>query len=142
MPECFCGCGRRVPRLAPRRRSVNRRGGQVVACLAEVERRGGREYPQLAEWFSEGERIAATLAGVVHGELDRRSLDDGAVREWQEKGRAIAPSQQRIEAMLGRASRLSGLSSEDAVAAVVRGMRERGLTAEEAIAAVVRRELR
>ncbi len=142
MKECFCGCGRRAPRFRLGVRSVNRRGVQVVERLTEVERRGGRDYPELAEWFKQGEGIVATLAGVVHGEMARRSVDKQAVREWQEQGHAIAPSTRRVQAMLGRAARQSGLCSEDAVAAVARGMREHGLTAEQAIEAVARGELR
>ena len=141
MTTCFCGCGRAAPRLALRMRLINRRGVRVAGLLAEVERRGGREYPELAAWFDEGEQIAAALAGVVHGEY-HRSVDDRRVRAWDAQGRAIAPSWRRMQAMLGRAARLSGLSSEDVAAAVSRGMRERGLTAEQAIEAVGCGELR
>ena len=43
-----------MPSFALGARSANRHGARVVACLAEVERRGGRDHPQLDAWFAEG----------------------------------------------------------------------------------------
>ncbi len=142
MKDCFCGCGRRVPRFPLGIRSINRRGAQVIARLEEIERRGGREHEELAGWFAEGEDIATSLAAAVHGELDPRSLDEQAVREWQAEGRSIAPSRAQATAELGRAVRESGLSSDEAATALGRAMREQGMTAQEAIEALRRGELR
>jgi hypothetical protein len=83
----------------------------------------------------------ALLSQVTHGERDPRSVDERAVREWQAKGFAIAPSGMQAKAMLGHAIRQSGLSDDEAAAAISRGMSE-GMSLEEVIDALGRGELR
>jgi hypothetical protein len=110
--HCFCGCGRKVPFGV---RPVNTRGRQVRARLARM----GPVRPEATDrdgdvetraWFAEGELIADEIAEIVHGDRDRREVDEKAVREWQAIGR---------EAELAVIA--SGLSEEETARAIARG---------------------
>lgn len=113
----------------------------MVNRIEEVERRGGRDVPELAGWFEEGDTIVSLLSGITHGERDPRSVDERAIRDWQAEGRAIAPTERQTAAMLGKAIRQSGLSTDEAAAAVSHGVNE-GMSMEEVIDALPRGELR
>ena len=96
--ECFCGCGRRVPRFPLGIRSINTRGRQVVnrldhnhavlsaAGIIDLE---GETGPAVTDWFDEGQRIAEDLSLATHGELDPNLLDERSVRDWQARGREL-----------------------------------------------------
>jgi hypothetical protein len=144
--DCFCGCGRTVPRFPLGTRAINTRGHQVVDRLRWAEEHGGRDEPELAEWFEEGDGIVATLAGAMHDEIDPRTLDERRVRQWQAAGRDLLRNQRRGQtaamADFGRAVRESGLSPDDAARALAVGMSEHDMTADQAIEALRRGELR
>lgn len=139
--ECFCGCGRSIPRFPLGTRSINTRGAQVADRLAWAEENGVRSAEGADAWFEEGAEIVATLAGAVHGEIDARTIDEGWVREWQSFGREAQRRTTAGMADLGRAVRTSGLNEADAAQALAKAMGE-GMSADEAIAALGRGELR
>jgi hypothetical protein len=139
--NCFCGCERAVPRFPLGMRAINTRGRQVVGRIEDVERRGGRNVPELAEWFEEGDAIVALLREITHCVRDPRSVNERAIREWQADGRAIAPTARQSQALLGRAVRESGMSSDQAAVAIARGLSE-GMSMEEVIDALSRGTLR
>lgn len=93
--ECFCGCGRKVPRFPLGMRSINTRGRQVVERLERnrdvLDAAGilGRESDEIAHWFGEGDAIVRSLSAATHGELDPNLLDEPHVRQWQARGREI-----------------------------------------------------
>lgn len=89
--ECFCGCGRAVPRFPLGGRSVNTRGRQLVERIQEVERRGERDKVELAESFEEGENFIALLSEVTHGEREARTVDERAVRARRHARRRLTP---------------------------------------------------
>jgi hypothetical protein len=122
-------------------RAINTRGRQVVGRIDEVERRGGRGVAELADWFEEGDAIVALLSEVTHGDRDPRSVNERAIREWQADGRAIAPTARQAQALLGRAIRESGMSSDQAAAAIARGLGD-GMSMDEVIDALSRGTLR
>ena len=87
--DCFCGCGRSIPRFPLGMRATNKRGAQVADRITFAEQEGLRGHPDLVDWFRNGDAIEAALAEAVHGETDPRSLDESFVRQWQAEGRDI-----------------------------------------------------
>lgn len=144
--QCFCGCGRSVPRFPLGTRAINTRGKQVSERLRWAEEHGGRDVPELAIWFVEGEHIAADLADVTHGELDPRALDERFVRRWQASGRDLLRNQVRggraAMANFGSAIRQSGMSDDEVLQALATAVSDRGMSADEATEALRRGELR
>jgi hypothetical protein len=86
--ECFCGCGRAIPRFPLGTRAMNKRGRLVREQLAWAQVVAG-DLEQYAEWYEEGDEIVATLAAAMHGEVDPRSVNEEWVRHWQEYGRHL-----------------------------------------------------
>jgi hypothetical protein len=123
--ECFCGCGRKVPRRAVLGAGpVNTRGRQVRDRLHKMEYEYGipRDVDDdTAAWYAEGDEIVADLAAVVHGELRPRDVDERWVREWQAVGRQAERSYLARMGKIGRAARERGLSDEEAAQALARG---------------------
>jgi hypothetical protein len=93
-----------------------------------------------------GHAIAGDLADAMHGEIDPRTLDERAVRQWQAEGRNLLRDHRQGEAAamadFGRAVRESGLTPDEAAQALAAAMSERGMTAEQATEALRRGELR
>src|SRR4051794_12758640 len=121
--ECFCGCGRIVPRFPLGMRAINARGRQVAARIETMEGLIPRATAdEGAEgWYAQGDEIVEALAEAMHGDADPRLLNEGAVREWQAEGRQAERSFNLRVAALGRAVRKSGLSEEEAAQALARG---------------------
>jgi hypothetical protein len=119
---------------------MNTRGRLVAERIAYTEQHGGRDNPDLAPWFAEGEAIVSTLAGAMHGEIDPASVDERPIREWQAIGREFQKHVRRNQAELGQAVRDSGMSPEDAAQALSQAMRS-GMSAQEAVDALRRGEL-
>jgi hypothetical protein len=86
--ECFCGCGRAIPRFPLGTRAMNKRGRLVREQLAWAQAVAG-DLEQYAEWYEEGDEIVATLAAAMHGEVDPRSVNEEWVGHWQEYGRHL-----------------------------------------------------
>jgi len=105
--ECFCGCGRTVPFWAFGLRSYDTRGRQVVRRLAWMRDGLGDTSPDVETegWLADGDEIAAALAGIVHREIDPRSVDEREVRRWQAEGRSAEREINARQAASGRASR-------------------------------------
>jgi hypothetical protein len=122
-------------------RARNTRGRQVVDRLNAVERQSGRDAPELAEWFADGEHIASLLQQAMHGEIDAASIDERPVREWQAQGRSLS-TPTHGKAALGAAIRKSGLSPDEAASALSRAINDEGMTAEQAIHALAQGQLR
>jgi hypothetical protein len=126
--QCFCGCGRTIPFYMFGLRTYNTRGKQVAARIA-----WGREFaetPPDAEtqrWLEEGDEIVDVIARMVHREADPRTVNEGAIREWQAEGRAAEQNpeqeQSRRQARFGRAIRTSGRSDEEIAQALAHGDR-------------------
>jgi hypothetical protein len=86
--ECFCGCGRRVPRFPLGTRAINKRGRLIEQRLAWAR----DVMPNLgdaAAWAEHGDEILAGLSRTVHGEFNPRLLDEAESREWMAYGRSI-----------------------------------------------------
>lgn len=121
--DCFCGCGRNVPRFPLGMRSINSRGRQVVSRIAIMEGLIVRETADegAQAWYELGDEIVEALAEVMHGDADPRLLDESVVRGWQADGRRAEQSYKQRVAALGRAVRESGLSDDEAADALARG---------------------
>jgi hypothetical protein len=76
----------------------------------------------------------------MHGERDPRSLDEGVVRSWLANGRDFLRAERQNMADFGRAIRMSGLSDNDAAAAISRAMSE-GIEVDEIVEALRRGQL-
>jgi hypothetical protein len=129
MAQCFCGCGRTIPFYMFGLRTYNTRGKQVAARIAWA--REFTETPpadaKTQRWLEEGDEIVDVIARMVHREADPRTVNEGAIREWQAEGRAAEQDpeqeQSRREARFGRAVRTSGRSDEEIAQALAHGNR-------------------
>ena len=84
--ECFCGCGRDIPKFPLGMRAINKRGRLVDERLEWGKALFGTST-EFDEWFGTGEAILGDLQAAMHGELNPRSLDEDEVRQWQVYGR-------------------------------------------------------
>ncbi len=89
MKECFCGCGRTIPRLPLGVRSINKRGMLVSERLAWSIAVLPESGPNLEDWINGGHQIIYGLRQAMHGQSDPRSLDEGYVRGWMKPGQQI-----------------------------------------------------
>ena len=121
--ECFCGCGRAVPRgPLSTLRAVNTRGQQVVERMAFVEEWGGRKDPDAADyWLEVGALIVKDLAAVVHGELSPRAVDEKGIRTWQAIGRDVEAEITKRMTRFGAAIEKTGMTAEEAALALSEG---------------------
>jgi len=87
MKECFCGCGREIPRFPLGMRSLNKRGALASERLSWAEAVLGDEPPD--DWVEEGEEILGVLRCAMHGELDPRSVNEEWVSRWQAWGQKM-----------------------------------------------------
>lgn len=132
MKSCFCGCGRTISRFPLGMRSINRRGALVSERLATTRESAG-DHAELSGWYAEGDLILEQLKAAMHGEINPRSLDEKAVREWQRAGREIQGSLDTAYGRLGQALHASGMSPEEAAAQLGRLVKEEGRSPEEAM---------
>jgi hypothetical protein len=122
--ECFCGCGRRIPKFPLGMRSINARGKQVSDRLGLVDGDHPhlkRENELIAAWCEQGQNIRTELVAAMHGEVDARSLEERPIRDWQAEGRRIERYINQQYARLGRWARESGLSEQEVLEAIRRG---------------------
>ena len=92
MTECFCGCGRKVPRFPLGIRTINKRG-QLVAerydwAYPHVNEEGKHigEFEVPGEegegtWLEHGATLIAMLRTIVHGEVGEEIKDSAHVEE-------------------------------------------------------------
>jgi hypothetical protein len=121
--ECFCGCGRKIPKFPLGIRSINTRGKQVTERLAFVDDwpHLKNESPEIGEWVVQGKAIVAELEAAVHGDSDPRVLEEGPIRDWQTQGRNIEGFINQHLAAFGKWAKDMGYSEEEAMAAAARG---------------------
>jgi hypothetical protein len=117
MAECFCGCGRTVPRFPLGIRIINKRGELVAQRLAWAEAHVNEEGKRIGEdvtvpgdetpWLDNGITVIEMLRTIVHGEptevtrhsdygdelaaRTKQALDatQAASKDWLDKGWAI-----------------------------------------------------
>jgi hypothetical protein len=109
--KCYCGCGRNV---GFGRRSANKFGAQVQACIQELDALSGEarasmdptkaaafEQDLIAPRLSDGERHDKTCRRFVHKEIGNDSVNWLVVRRWIQDVRGMSamlrlpPDQQR-----------------------------------------------
>src|SRR4051794_20051527 len=140
--ECFCGCGRAIPRFPLGTRAINARGRQVVERMQWAEETFRAScHGELAVWYAQGEDIVLDLRAAMHGEIDPRSLDERPVREWQAIGRTLLRAERASTGEIGRAVRTSGLSIDEAAQVLLDAL-DSGMPPDDAVAALGRGELR
>lgn len=92
MTECFCGCGRSVPRLPLGIRTINKRGKLVADrfewAYAHVNEEGKHigEFEIPGEegegtWLEHGTTLIAMLKTIVHGEVGEDITDAAHAEE-------------------------------------------------------------
>lgn len=118
--QCFCGCGKRIPKFPLGIRSINKRGQQVRDRLEWAAANGvtPASSPDLTGWFEDGHEIAQLLAGAMHGQVDPMTLDERSIRAWQAEGRSLVRQVHQRMTEMGGAFRRSGMSVEDAATAL------------------------
>jgi hypothetical protein len=98
-------------------RAYNKRGEQVVERMAWLRdglaKSGEAPDGEAAVWLEEGEEIARLLAGMVHREIDPRTVDERAISRWQAEGRAAEREERRRQAQFGHAIRKSDKGQEE-----------------------------
>jgi hypothetical protein len=122
--ECFCGCGRTIPKFPIGMRAINTRGRQVSERLDYVD----GSYPHLkkqseeiAAWVEQGHAIRASLMAAMHGETDAGAIPEGPIREWQTEGRHIEAFINQYVAAFAKWAQDMGYSDEEALLAAARG---------------------
>jgi hypothetical protein len=124
--ECFCGCGRRIPKFPLGMRAMNKRGRQVSERLSLVEDENSHmidENEEIAAWVEAGQGFRSELVAAMHGELDPSLVAETPIREWQAEGRNIERFIKRQVAALGRWIRQEGWTPEQAIEEINRGAR-------------------
>jgi hypothetical protein len=122
--ECFCGCGRAISKFPIGTRTINTRGKQVSELLAFVDGDHPHlknESGEIAAWCEQGYAFKAELISAMHGEIDRGSLREEPIREWQAEGRNIERYVNEQYAKLGRWVKGSGLTEKEAIEAIRKG---------------------
>lgn len=114
--ECFCGCGRKVARFPLGVRSINKRGARIANDATQVELllQRGMQSPNARTYVAEAREALGALATAVHESKDPGPAVESQTRELLAWGR-------KVPAKLGAAARRSGLSEDDALAAITRG---------------------
>lgn len=124
--ECFCGCGRRIPKFPLGMRAMNTRGKQVSERLSLIQDDNPHmieENDEIAAWVFGGLVYKDQLAGAMHGELDPSAVEEEPIREWQAEGRNIERFVNESYARLGKWIKEEGWTPEQAAAEVKRGVR-------------------
>lgn len=113
--QCFCGCGRKVPRGA---RAVSKRGAIISSDLAPIREllACGLVSPAAETFVHDGEIMCARLAESVH-----LGADPGPEVESQTRGFMAFGRTNFSEAALGAAASRSGMSNDEAVEALKLG---------------------
>ena len=114
MAQCFCGCGRKV---SFGRRSVNKRGSIINGDLAQVRMMldRGMVSPSAQAFVHDGEILCGALADALHEGVDPGPEVEAETRGFMRFGRSFG------NAALGNAIRRSGMSSDQALAAIMSG---------------------
>jgi hypothetical protein len=116
--ECFCGCGRSVPRFPLGLRSVNKRGARHAADVSKIQRLldAGMRSPTAEAYVADGEEIMERIALAVHGRTDPGPEVETASRAFLSRTRA-----KFTDTALGKAARRSGLDESNALDLITRG---------------------
>lgn len=94
--ECFCGCGRAIPRFPLGSRSANTRGRLVAerliwfsALWKEPADAASATDENLEEWFEDGFERLDEIRDMLHGDVDPALVDPRASSDWLKYGRGI-----------------------------------------------------
>jgi hypothetical protein len=114
MARCFCECGQKVGFGS---RAVNKRGSVILGDLTKVEmlRRSGLASPNADQFVEYGRVLLAALKEAVH-----TGTKPGHELETETRG-FMALGRQFGTAAVGRAVMRSGVSSDEAPAAIRAG---------------------
>jgi hypothetical protein len=115
MAQCFCGCGRKA-RFGMR--AVNKRGSIINGDLATVRTLTSRglKSPTVDVFIHDGDLLLAVLAEAVHA-----GVDPGPELEHETRGFMRFGHRAFGTAALGSAIRRSGMTSDEAIAAIAAG---------------------
>lgn len=113
--QCFCGCGRKAPFGM---RSVSKRGSIINGDLATVRMMLGRglQSPNAEAFVHDGEILCEALAEAVHA-----GQDPGPELEHETRGFMAFSRKNFGTRAFGDAARETGLSTDEAVAALAAG---------------------
>lgn len=112
--QCFCGCGRKVTFGA---RSVSKRGAIIDGDLAFVRDlvARGLDSPAAEAFVHDGDILCGLLAESIHEQIDPGPDVELETRGFMAFGRNFS------QGALGKAVQRSGMSVDDAVAAMTKG---------------------
>ena len=113
--KCFCGCGRKVPRGA---RAVSKRGAIISGDLGPIRSllALGMVSPAAETFVRDGDIMCERLAEGIH-----LGADPGPEVESQTRGFMAFSRNNFSEAALGVAASRTGMSNDEAVAALKLG---------------------
>lgn len=122
MAECFCGCGKRVPRFPLGTRSVNKRGARHRDDVASVQKwlDLGVESPNAEAYIAECEDVMEALAAGIHGRYEPSSATEAQSRKLLAEARTRF-TDSAVNRALNLAVAEQGASVDDLALALRRG---------------------